>query len=129
MSVARILIVDDDSQIRRALRLLLELGNHDVHDAADGVSGLRLARQVGCDALFCDIFMADQDGLETIQQFRQDSPGVPIVAMSGGGCGGLLDMLPAARSLGADRVMYKPFTHTTLVALVSEILPSSVGIR
>jgi CheY-like chemotaxis protein len=93
MVVARILIVDDDPQIRRQLRMLLEAKEHEVLDAPDGRAGLRLADHVRVDALFCDIFMADQYGLET---FRGNFPGVPVVAMSGGGFGGMLDMLPTA---------------------------------
>jgi len=125
MVVARILIVDDDLHVRRTLRLLLEASKHEVLDAANGRAGLRLAEQARVEVLLCDVFMADQDGLETMLTFRQNYPGVPIVAMSGGGFGGLMDMLPASSRLGADRILYKPFNLAALVALLDELLPAS----
>jgi CheY-like chemotaxis protein len=122
--VARILIVDDDPQVRLLLRLFLEGYNHEVFDAPDGRGGLRLAEQVRVDAFFCDVFMDDQDGFETMRAFRAAFPGVPVVAVSGGGFGGMLDLLPTARRLGADRVLYKPFNQANLLSLLDEILPA-----
>jgi CheY-like chemotaxis protein len=120
-AVARILIVDDDSPLRRMPRLLLEADGHQVHDDADGAAALRLGRQVALDLFICDVFMPDQDGLETIQQFRRAFPAVPIVAMSGGGWGSLMDLLPVARHLGADRILRKPFGRGDLLALLDDL--------
>ncbi len=127
--MARILIVDDDHQVRRLLRLLLEADNHEVLDAPDGRAGLRLAGQAPVDAFFCDVFMDGQDGFETMRAFRCNFPGVPVIAMSGGGFGGMMDMLPAARWLGADRILYKPFNHAGLRALLEELLPAPQGVE
>jgi len=62
-----ILIIDDDEQIRRICRTVLELEGYEVEDAPDGVVGLEKFDERPSDIVLCDIFMPRQDGLETIR--------------------------------------------------------------
>ncbi|HYT83054.1 MAG TPA: response regulator [Gemmatimonadales bacterium] len=73
--MARILVIDDDGQVRRAVRRILERVGHAVVDVADGEAGMRAHRERPADLIVTDIFMPEQDGIETIQQVRREFPG------------------------------------------------------
>jgi CheY-like chemotaxis protein len=107
----RILLIDTDGECRAALRIMLEELGHRVVEAGDGKAGLRAFRREGADLVLCDLFM---DGLQAVQAFRRESPGVRFVAMSGGGYRGCLEVLDAARLLGADAALAKPLDLDTL---------------
>ena len=69
------------------------------------------------------MFMPDKDGLETIMALRRTHPGMKIIAMSGGGFKGTVDVLHVAKKLGARRTLNKPFTREQLLdALREELL-------
>jgi CheY-like chemotaxis protein len=74
------------------------------------------------DLFLCDLFMAEVDGAEAIRGFRTAFPNVPIVAMSGAIPDNNRDMLPEVESLGADRVLAKPFSLAHLSKLLEELL-------
>ena len=94
--MARILIIDDDEQVRRYLRKILEAQGHEVVAASDGKLGIELCREEPTDLIITDIFMPEKEGLETIGELRRDYPDVKIIAISGGGRTGNLDFLPLA---------------------------------
>jgi DNA-binding response OmpR family regulator len=123
--VARILIVDDDMHLRRYLALVLEEAGHEVLQAEHGRAGLHVARHHPVDLLLCDVYMPEQDGLQTIRELRREFPGLPVVAMSGGGPEGMIDMLPIARRLGAADTLAKPFSSEALRAAVEGVLTGS----
>jgi CheY-like chemotaxis protein len=121
--MARILVIDDDRALCGLLRAVLHEAGHEVEAASDGAAGLRLLRdRPEFDLVLCDLFMAGTDGLQTIRALRRGFPGLPVVAISGGGFGGTVDMLPVARLLGAARCLHKPFSLQALVATVDDIL-------
>lgn len=119
--MARILIIDDDQLLRSLLRCLFESHHYEVMEAEDGDAGLRLIQQIGFDAVLCDIVMPNKEGLETIQDIRAMDQRMRIIAMSGGG---IMDALPLARRLGADAILYKPFSPQELLATLASILSS-----
>jgi DNA-binding response OmpR family regulator len=86
----------------------------------------RLAAQIHrsdpVDLIITDLFMPDTDGLEIINQFRQTYPGVKIIAVSGGGSRGLVELLSVAKKMGAQRALMKPFSWEQLLAAVQELL-------
>ena len=120
--MARILVIDDDGQVRDAIRRILERAGHTVLDAADGEAGIRLYRERPTDLIITDIFMPEQDGIETIQQLRREFPGVKIIAISGGDRTRTMDLRKDAELLGASRSLRKPFELTELLKAVSELL-------
>lgn len=121
-AMARILVIEDDHHTRALLRQALELAGYTVLEAADGREGLRRQRASPAHLVITDIFMPEQEGLETIMALRRESPDVKIIAISGGGRLGRLDFLDVAARLGAQRTFYKPFDYQELLATVRELL-------
>jgi CheY-like chemotaxis protein len=120
---ARILLIDDDNQLRYLLRQLLEAAGYDVVEASDGSQGVQRYRDAPTDVIITDLIMPEQEGLETIIERRQDFPEAKIIAISGGGTVGPQDYLTIARQLGAQRVLRKPFERDDLLGAIREVLP------
>ncbi len=118
----RILVIDDDAQVRGILRRLLEGAGYAVVDAPDGQEGVQLYRQQPADLVITDIFMPEKDGLEVIQELTQGFPDVRIIAISGGGQTGKLDLLPHAEAFGALRTFQKPLDLKELLNAVKTLL-------
>lgn len=125
MSVARILIIEDNDSLRRILRTALSNAGYEVTEAGGGTSGLASYRQDPFDVVVTDILMEGIEGLETIRELRRDYPQVKIIAMSGGR--GQSNYLELAEKLGARRTLEKPFPLDQLVAAVREVLAESVS--
>jgi DNA-binding response OmpR family regulator len=110
----KILVIDDDDGSRCLIENALQFDGHQVQVATNGVSGMRLMRLERPDIVITDILMPDQDGLGIIRSMRQEFPEVKILAISGGGTVGSLDLLVAAEHLGADATLAKPFVPEQL---------------
>ncbi|MBO9578742.1 MAG: response regulator transcription factor [Microbacteriaceae bacterium] len=110
----RILIVDDDPQILRALRVTLGAKGYDVTIAADGQAAISAAIDAHPDLVMLDLGMPKLDGLQVIEAIRGWS-GVPILVVSGRtGAGDKVDALDA----GADDYVTKPFSIEELLARI-----------
>jgi CheY-like chemotaxis protein len=120
--MARILVMDDDPQVRIILQRLLEKNGYEVVDAPDGKEGTRLFRQQPADLVITDIFMPEKDGIEVIQELTEDFPDVRIIAISGGGKTGKLDFLPHAEALGAHLTFRKPLDLKELLDAVRTLI-------
>ena len=120
--MARILVVDDDDQLRAALKRFLEKEGFQVIDASDGAAGLEILNKDPVDLVITDIFMPEREGIGMIMELQQDIPDVKIIAISGGGNVESVDFLELAGNLGAHKVFQKPFTHEELLAAVQELL-------
>jgi CheY-like chemotaxis protein len=120
--MADILVIDDDAQVRAWMRMALKSAGHQVREAGDGAEGVETFRRQPSDMIFCDLFMPGKEGLETIRELRREFPDMPVVAMSGGGRLGHMDMLRAARLFGAVDVLQKPFGNDALLAAVEQAL-------
>jgi len=119
---ARILIMDDDAQIREMLRQLLERAGYEVAEAPDGRQGIRLYRQAPADLVITDIIMPEKEGLETIRELLRDFPDVKILAISGGGRVLADEYLRLAKQFGAERTLAKPFDQKELLEAVHELV-------
>lgn len=123
--MAHILLIDDDSAVRSVMREVLERSGHEIRTAEDGEEGLRLFRERAADLIVTDLFMPDKEGIETIQELRQQAPDVKILAVSGGGLERARDPdgpLSDAELFGADASLPKPFTVDELRRAVEELL-------
>jgi two-component system, cell cycle sensor histidine kinase and response regulator CckA len=116
---AKLLIVDDDEQVRSVLTLLLESEGYVVVPASNGREAEGLCRKISPDLVITDVVMPDQDGLETIQTICRNWPHLPVIAISGVLASGYLEM---AKKMGADAVMYKPIEREALLSEVRRLI-------
>lgn len=120
--MARILVIDDEAQVRNVLRQMLEKAGHEVVEAPEGAAGLQVHREHLADLIITDILMPGKEGIETILALRKSVPKVKIIAISGGGRMNKVDLLSVAQEFGAARTLAKPFTRQELLAVVQEVL-------
>lgn len=123
--MARIILIEDESAIRRLVTRILARDGHEIREAANGRDGVALHRADPADLVITDLFMPEQDGIETIQQIREFAPQTPILAMSGGGSRGSTDSLADAELFGAQSVLSKPFSPEELSREVTRLLDGS----
>lgn len=121
--MARILVIDDNRQIRAIILKACQSWGHHVRDAADGMVATRLM-ETGCfDLVITDIHMPVMDGIEVLTSLRNDAAKVRILAISGGWSGREKEeVLLDAEMLGADAVLSKPFSLDELRSAVDGLL-------
>jgi two-component system, chemotaxis family, chemotaxis protein CheY len=121
--MARILLVDDDSDIREVLRDHLESAGHFVVEAQNGKVGMDVLGEHPCDLVITDVYMPDGDGIEFINNLHAVAEDLPIIAMSGGGSHDIgLHMLSVTSVLGARAILAKPFNCEVLLETVDKVL-------
>jgi DNA-binding response OmpR family regulator len=118
MSSARVLVIDDDADIRGLVTELLGRAGHQVEGAADGRVGLRAFHKSQPDLVVLDVSMPELDGWQTLERIR-DLSDVPVLMLTARG-----DELERVRGLkaGADDYVVKPFGRQELVARVEALL-------
>ena len=130
--MAKVLVIDDEKDVRVVLKEILRRAGHEVSIAADGREGLELLRSEGADLVITDVIMPGIDGVATIQEVRNDFPDMPVIVISGGGNVAPMEYEPgaistsaylaSAASAGADRTLTKPFEREALIDAVQELL-------
>ena len=121
--MARILVIDDDVNIRVFFRQVLKRVGHEVIEAQDWLEGMRLFRRQRTDLVITDIFMPHKEGLETIRELKRDFPGIKIIAITGADVFmGADHVLGMAQTFGAIYVMKKPFNVAMLLDVVERSL-------
>ena len=109
MSIKRILVIDDDREVRSTICENLRESGYEVLDAGNGAVALSLIDKIGLPHLvITDIIMPEKEGLETIIEIRPRHPSVKVIAISGGGRTETGDFLDMARKLGAIASFAKP---------------------
>lgn len=116
--MARILLFDDDHDLRGVVKSILEEAGHDVQDACNGLAGLEMYRTDPTDIVITDIRMPEKTGNEAILELRSEFPDVKIIAISGGGSVGVEMYMRVAKKLGADTAIAKPFAPDELLSAV-----------
>jgi two-component system nitrogen regulation response regulator NtrX len=112
----RVLLVDDESNIRKMVGALLEAEGFETRQAPNGTSALACADEGAPDVVLLDLMMpGGPDGLATLQQLKQRHPDVPVVMMSGKA--NLADAVRATK-LGAFQFLEKPLTPESLLVAV-----------
>ena len=128
--MTRVMIIDDEEDIRIVLKEVFSRAGFDVVVASDGNEGLNLLREQPADLVITDIIMPGSDGVETAYDIRMEFPKTKIV-MSGGGNLGPVDYEPSAISttaylasaeaVGADLTITKPFDRDELIRAAREL--------
>lgn len=118
----KILLIDDDEQIRSALKLVLISSGYEVIEASNGSGVESIYQHHQPDLIITDLLMPEKEGLEVIMELRRINDQVKIIAMSGGGQWGLHSTLVAAEKLGAQQILTKPFTRERFLQAVRSVI-------
>ena len=127
MSLGRILVVDDEADIRKSVRLTLMKAGYDVVEAEDGEQAIKEMRSgdnaLAVDTILCDIHMPKMNGKDAIAWFRSQFPSVPVVVMTG------QPNVAGATSLmkqGAVDYLVKPVDPAHLTAVMNKVAKDRV---
>jgi len=120
--MARILIIDDDRQVRTMLKMVLEREGHTVTTADNGVVGIKLFKETNAQLVISDIIMPEKEGIEVIVEIKSLNDKTKIMAISGGGRISSGNYLSLAQTLGADTVLHKPVERQELINEVNNLL-------
>lgn len=118
----RILLADDDHQVRNMLKLTLERAGHEVVEAEDGAQAVRKYKPSAIDLVITDIVMPEKEGIETIMELRSIDPLVKIIAISGGGRINPDDYLNWARRFGVKHTFTKPVNREQMLEAINELM-------
>ena len=126
--MAQLLLIEDDEEARAAMAFALRRAGHDVTTLADGRKAVDVCRERGVDVVVTDIVMPNAEGIGAIRALREALPDIGIIAISGGGSyGNSENYLTAARKLGADHALAKPFAPARLLEAISDLIESDEG--
>jgi two-component system KDP operon response regulator KdpE len=114
----RVLVVDDEPQIRRALRLVLRANGYDVTEVAGGEAALDALATADFDLMILDLMLPDMDGVEVCRRVREWSR-LPVVVLS---AHGEEEVKVRALDQGADDYVTKPFSAPELLARMRSAL-------
>ncbi len=120
----RILIIDDDRDMRTIINEILSLQGYVTSLASDGSEGVRLFKAGSFDLVITDIIMPGQEGIETIIEIKNFKSKIKIIAISGGGRINAEDHLSVASRVGADATLTKPFRSHELIEIVEKLIGS-----
>lgn len=117
----RVLIVEDQTDIRKLIRMTLEFENYEIHEAGTGDCGLRRAREVRPDLVLLDIMMPGaMDGLQVCRLIKStpELASVKVVLLS---ARGQVRDLDAGQKAGADEYLVKPFSPLQLINTIERL--------
>ncbi len=121
--MADILVVDDNSAVRMAYRLLLKTAGHAVTEAVDGADAIAKLEANRFDLVVTDLWMPGIDGFGVIAESKRRYPATPVLALTGGAVGTTAkDPIERARTAGADHVIEKPMLGDGLLAPINSLL-------
>jgi len=120
--MAKLLVIDDDENMRGFLSDILSMAGHTVSTAVDGQEGLAKFLLTKYDLVVTDIVMPNKEGIEVIRDLRHHNPEIKIIAISGG-LNSSDFYLEIAQKLGADLSIKKPFSHNSeLLEAINKLL-------
>jgi len=121
--MAKILIADDEKMMRDLMVEMLEDSGHEVSLAYDGVQALDMIKSENFDILIIDIIMPFKGGYEVISELKFHNSHLKTIAISGGDNMGTGEKyLGPAGTLGADKVLCKPFLMKQMLEAITEVL-------
>jgi len=122
----KILVIEDDANIRESLMELLEMKSYEVVAAENGVDGLRLAAEHKPDLILCDVMMPGLNGYEVIERVRASAElaRVPFIFLS---AKAMDQDISYGKQLGANSYLTKPFRANELFTVVDDLLNGNRG--
>ena len=120
----KIMIVDDDKNLRRTLQVILEDQGLDVISAEDGFEAIKMASENQIDLILMDMRMPGMDGVEAFSEIRQILPDCTVVMITGHATE---DQIQYALSKGVKTCLSKPLSIEQLLETVSEMLPAWIA--
>lgn len=116
----RVLVVDDDPDVRELMKRILEKAGYSVETAVDGAEAMELARKVKPGLITLDVMMADLDGWTVLSRLKADPElsDIPVVMLT------MVDDRNVAFALGADEYLTKPVDRHRLLGVLRRFLPS-----
>ncbi len=130
--MSKIIVIDDEGDIRIVVAEVLKRAGHEVQTASDGGEGLAILAADGADLVITDIIMPGMDGISVMREVRKTHPGIPIIVISGGGNIAPMEYEPSAISTtaylasateaGANITLTKPFEREDLLNAVGQLL-------
>lgn len=103
----RVLIIDDEANIRKITAVALEGLGHETAVAEDGAAALRQLAMSNFDAAFLDLKLSEENGIDLLPKLLEHKPGLDVIVFS---ANATKESAAAARSAGAAGFMSKPFT-------------------
>ncbi|WFU75954.1 MULTISPECIES: response regulator [unclassified Bradyrhizobium] len=108
----RVLIIDDQKDVRAMIAIVLRVNRFEVVEAESGAAGLKAFADEPFDAAIVDIFLGDTSGVDVIATLRERAPGLPVIAVSGMTA---LDFMEQAPHLANVVCLQKPFRPNDLL--------------
>ena len=132
--MTRVLVIDDEEDIRTVLREILVRAGFEVEVACTADEGLEYLRRQKADLVVTDVIMPGRDGVEAVYEIRMEFPNTKIIVISGGGNVAPQAYEPAAiktsaylasaTAVGADLTLTKPFDRQEIVQAAKELTRS-----
>jgi two-component system, NtrC family, response regulator HydG len=119
--LGKILVVDDQRNMRTTLALMLRSAGYDVDEAADGAQGKDLGAGGAYDVVITDLRMGEDDGIEVLRSIKEAQPMTEVIVMT---AYGTIESAVEAMRVGAFDYIQKPFTEQELNVKVSKALES-----
>ena len=120
----RVLVVDDQKDVRAMVSIVLRVNHYDVVEVGSGAAGLKAFGEGDFDAAIVDIFLTDTSGIEVMAAIRERVAGFPIVAVSGMTT---LDFIDAAPGLDGVVCLQKPFRPNDLLQALRKAQAAAGG--
>jgi len=115
----KILIIDDEPELRDIMKDMLEEERYQVFCASNGSEGILLNEQNNPDLILLDLRMPEMDGIETLRNIRKNNDKVRVVILTGYGCP---DTIREAADFNVSEYLSKPFENEDLVNVISKAL-------
>jgi len=122
----RVLVVDDEPNIRRTLRVALEAMGHEAAEAASGAEALRQVERRPCDVALVDLRLGAESGLDLLEALIEQAPRLAVVVITAHAS---VDTAVAAMRRGAFDYLPKPFTPALVRAVLDAGRPGPAGFR
>lgn len=110
-----VLVIDDEQAIRKSLKEILSFEGMEIHEAADGMEGLKKIEGQNYDCVLCDIKMPKMDGMELLEKIRSIKPEIPVVMISGHG--NIETAVEAVKKGAYDYIAKPPDLNRLLITL------------